>query len=331
MLKKHDYDAAWKTILEAFEEEIVELLFPEIYNKINWKIKSEALDNELLEIQKEIFSKEEAEKIISDKIIKVTMKNNESKILFIHVEVQSYSSNENIFAERMFRYFYRIWDKFRYKYKDKSDIVGSAIYTYKGTSGKDKSYVYKLPDLEDDILIYNFRTIDVEELDLNRISEDNPLKLVFKIAKRLLDINVTDKEIFTAKIELYNELANYDKVKTIDQRKALTYFLEYLFLIQDNSLSEKFKEIKNSIGGGVKMGIDEIREIYLQEKGKLEGIEEGKKEGIEEGKKEGIEEGKKEGIEIAKKIFKLSSQGKSIKEISEICMISEAKVKEILE
>ena len=79
MLKKHDYDAAWKTILEAFEEEIVELLFPEIYNKINWKIKSEALDNELLEIQKEIFSKEEAEKIISDKIIKVTMKNNESK------------------------------------------------------------------------------------------------------------------------------------------------------------------------------------------------------------------------------------------------------------
>lgn len=79
------------------------------------------------------------------------------------------------------------------------------------------------------------------------------------------------------------------------------------------------------------MGIDEIREIYLQEKGKLEGIEEGKKEGIEEGKKEGIEEGKKEGIEIAKKIFKLSSQGKSIKEISEICMISEAKVKEILE
>lgn len=99
-MKKHDYDAAWKTILEAFEEEIVELLFPEIYDKINWEIKSEALDNELLEIQKDIFSKEEAEKIVSDKIIKVTMKDNESKILFIHVEVQSYSSNENVFAER---------------------------------------------------------------------------------------------------------------------------------------------------------------------------------------------------------------------------------------
>ena len=31
MSKKHDYDAAWKTILEAFEVEVVEVLFPEIF------------------------------------------------------------------------------------------------------------------------------------------------------------------------------------------------------------------------------------------------------------------------------------------------------------
>ena len=269
-MKKHDYDAAWKTILEAFEEEIVELLFPEIYTKINWDIKSEALDNELLEIQKEIFSKEEAEKIISDKIIKVKMKDNESKILFIHVEVQSYSSNENVFSERMFRYFYRIWDKFRYKYNDISDIVGSAIYTYKGAAGKDKRFVYNLPDLHDEIIIYNFRTIDVETLELDSINNENPLKLVFKIAKKLLSTVANDNEIFLAKVELFNELVNYNKVKTIDQRKALVYFLEYLFLIQDDSLSERFKEIKDSTGGIMKMSIDEIREKYLEEKGSEE-------------------------------------------------------------
>lgn len=319
MAKKHDYDAAWKTILEAFEEEIVELLFPEIYDKIDQSIKSEALDNELLEIQKEIFSKEEAEKIISDKIIKVTMKDNESRILFIHVEVQSYSSSENIFAERMFRYFYRIWDKFRYKYKDNSDIIGSAIYTYKGSTGKDKRYTYKMPDLNDEILTYNFRTIDVEELDLNNISDDNPLKLVFKIAKRLLSTNADDKEIFLAKVELFNELVNYNKVKTMDQRKALTYFLEYLFLIQDNDLSEKFKEIRESAGGVIKMSIDEIRDKYLKE------------EGREEGREEGIIQGEEKGIELTKKVFKLAGSGESIANIAKICEISEEKVKKILE
>lgn len=41
------------------------LNFNEIYEKINWGIEVEGLDNELLEIQKEIFSKEETKKVIS--------------------------------------------------------------------------------------------------------------------------------------------------------------------------------------------------------------------------------------------------------------------------
>jgi hypothetical protein len=144
LVKKHDYDAAWKAILEVFEVEIVELLFPEIFNKIAWEYGTESLDKELLEIQKEIFDKDSSEKIISDKIIKVRLKDKKSKILFIHVEVQSNSSKQEVFGERMFRYFYRIWDKFRYKHKDRSEIVADAIYTYKGKSGKDKRYVYNL-------------------------------------------------------------------------------------------------------------------------------------------------------------------------------------------
>jgi len=54
LAKKHDFDAAWKSILEAFEEEVVELLFPEIFNKVEWELGTESLDMELLEIQKDI-------------------------------------------------------------------------------------------------------------------------------------------------------------------------------------------------------------------------------------------------------------------------------------
>ena len=69
MNRKHDFDAAWKSILEAFEVEVVEILFPEIYDKISWEKGTESLDKELLEIQKEIFHQDASEKIISDKII----------------------------------------------------------------------------------------------------------------------------------------------------------------------------------------------------------------------------------------------------------------------
>ena len=74
MIKKHDFDAAWKSILEAFEVEIVELLFPEIFDKIDWELETESLDNDLLEIQKDIFDKDSSQKVISDKIIKVRLK-----------------------------------------------------------------------------------------------------------------------------------------------------------------------------------------------------------------------------------------------------------------
>lgn len=271
MTKKHDFDAAWKTILEAFEVEVVELLFPELYDEIAWELGTESLDMELKEIQKDIFDKDSSEKIISDKIIKVRLKNRESKILFIHVEVQSYSSEENTFGERMFRYFYRIWDKFRYKYDDKSEIVAAAIYTYKGCRGKDKRYIYSLPELEDEILVYNFKTIDVETIDIEKISNDNPLKLVFKMAKTLLETKQDDMDIFNAKISLAEELVSFDKVKDNEQVKALVDFLEYLFLIQDNEIEKRYEEYKREKGGVLKMTVEQIRKMHYKKEGREEG------------------------------------------------------------
>jgi predicted transposase/invertase (TIGR01784 family) len=306
LTKKHDFDAAWKSILEAFEMEVVELLFPEIFNKIDWKIEAESLDKELLEIQKDIFDKDSSEKVISDKIIKVRLKDKGSKILFIHVEVQSYSSGHEVFGERMFRYFYRIWDKFRYKNKDRSEIVAAVIYTYKGDSGKDKSYVYKLPELEDEILIYNFRTIDVEKIKLEEISADNPLKLVFKIAKGLLETGVCDEDILKAKINLAEELKSYDKVKNTDQIKALVDFLEYLFLIKDPEVEKKYEEYKKENGGAFKLSIDEIRKLHYKEEGREEGREEGEIKKAIEMAKEMILDG--EGNEKIKKYTKLDDE-----------------------
>ena len=172
----------------------------------------------------------------------------------------------------MFRYFYRIWDKFRYKNKDKSEVIAAAIYTYKGECGKDKQYVYRIPKIEDEILTYNFRTIDVEQLDLNKISNDNPLKLVFKMAKVLLETNPNDRDIYNSKIELAKELIKYDKVKNIEQVKALADFLEYLFLIQDKELENKYEEYKRERGGAVRMTVDQIRQKYYEQKGIEEGV-----------------------------------------------------------
>ena len=303
------------SLICAFEVEVVEVLFPEIFDDIDWSLGTESLDLELSEIQKEIFDKNSSEKIISDKIIKVRLKDNNSKILFIHVEVQSYSSDEDVFGERMFRYFYRIWDRFRYKNKDKSEVIAAAIYTYKGNRGKDTRYTYKVPKLNDEVLIYNFRTIDIEKLDFEKISYNNPLRLVFKMAKTLLNTSSKDIDIYNAKIQLAEELIEYDKIKNQEQVKALADFLEYLFLIQDEELDNKYKEYKRERGGAIKMTVDQIREKYYTLKGKEEGKIEGIKEGIEKEKIENAINFLKLGISVE---IVAQGTGLSLEEVNKI-------------
>ncbi|WP_252231474.1 MULTISPECIES: hypothetical protein, partial [unclassified Clostridium] len=118
------------------------------------------------------------------------------------------------------------------------------------------------------------------------ISEDNPLKLVFKMAKRLLETKQKDDDIYKAKINLAEELINYDKVKNNEQIKALVDFLEYLFLIQSSEIEKKYDDYKKKKGGALKMTVDEIRRRHYTQKGKEEGREEGREEGIKQGKLE---------------------------------------------
>ncbi|MGL5084908.1 MAG: hypothetical protein ACRC68_04200, partial [Clostridium sp.] len=146
------------------------------------------------------------------------------------------------------------------------------------TVGKDERYVYKLPELEEEIIRYNFRTIDVEMINLENISDDNPLRLVFKMAKKLLETRPKDEDIFDAKVKLAKELAYYDKVKDKEQIKALVDFLEYLFLIQDSELERKYEEYKKEMGGTLKMTIEQIRKLHYKAEGKEEGREEGREE-----------------------------------------------------
>lgn len=134
------------------------------------------------------------------------------------------------------------------------------------------------------------------------------------MAKRLLEIGVTDEEIYKAKIELAEELKGYDKVKNNDQIKALVDFLEYLFLIQDIELERKYEEYKKVNGGVFGMTIDDIRRIYYTQKGREEGIEEGRKERQEEK------------IKVVKNLLKM---GLDIEKIAEATELTVDQVEEI--
>ncbi|MFR1904378.1 MAG: hypothetical protein ACLS28_00645 [Clostridium neonatale] len=90
------------------------------------------------------------------------------------------------------------------------------------------------------------------------------------MAKVLLKTKPHDRDIYNAKIEMAEELIKYDKVKNEEQIKALADFLEYLFLIQDKELENKYEEYKKERGGAVRMTVDQIRQKYYEQKAREE-------------------------------------------------------------
>jgi len=111
------FDEAWKKIIEKFFPQLISLFVPEMYVDIDLSKGISFLDKEMERLSKR--SQKGAKYV--DKLAKVYLKNGEEKWILIHIEVQSYLDKE--FSKRMFRYFYRIFDR-----HDK-EIVSMALLT----------------------------------------------------------------------------------------------------------------------------------------------------------------------------------------------------------
>lgn len=168
--KKQALNLIWKAILKDYEQEVVELTFPELTTKIEWGLGVENLEEDFLKIQDEMYGATDNMKLVDDRLIKVRLKDNRSIILFIHIEVENGNDERHELSTRMFRYFGRIKEKFRYEYNDDSIILTAAIYSNKATSSS-KNIRYN----DNETLTYSFRTINIDN-----INDESPLKLLFK-------------------------------------------------------------------------------------------------------------------------------------------------------
>ena len=102
-----DYDSPWKEAVEHYFPEFMGFYFPEAYAEIDWLKGYMFLDQELRAVVQDA----ELGKRFVDKLVRVALHNGEEKWIYIHVEVQGTRQAE--FAERMFVYNYRLYDRYR--------------------------------------------------------------------------------------------------------------------------------------------------------------------------------------------------------------------------
>jgi hypothetical protein len=102
-----DYDNPWQEVLERYFRECLALFLPQAHEEIDWTRAPVFLDKELRQVTPDA----ELGLRRVDKLARVWRRDGAEAWVLIHVEVQSQAEAE--FAERMYVYNYRLYDRFR--------------------------------------------------------------------------------------------------------------------------------------------------------------------------------------------------------------------------
>ncbi len=112
-----DFDTRWKELIYAFVEEFIQYFLPDLYQDVDFAVEPQFLEQEL----HKLFADEERKgKKISDKLIKVRLKNGEDNFILVHVEIEGDAPSH--YPREVFKYYYRIYDRYE------ADINTLVIY-----------------------------------------------------------------------------------------------------------------------------------------------------------------------------------------------------------
>ena len=140
------------------------------------------------------------------------------------------------------------------------------------------------------------------------------------------------------KMKLWMQLINAETEGGLEmlEQTNVKEIQEAVLILREMSADEKMKELarRRELAlhdriTDIEVSREEGRQEGLQQ-GRQEGLQQGRQEGLQQGRQEGLQKGKTEGIEITKKVFRLSMQGYTIKQIAEELEMSEQEVSLIL-
>ena len=253
-----DYDILWKGMLEDVFADVVRFIFPSADEELDLEHGITFLDKELAELYPE--PGKQIDSRVVDKLVRVSRRDGNEQWLLLHLEVQGW--NDPKFAERMFRYYYRILDKF------KKPAAAVAIFT-----GKDGQ---RMPDrFEARFLgtkvIYRYNTIYTQDYaDEELMKSDNFFAMVLLVAKleivkRIRDPAEFDEALLEQKTLLFKY---FEEKRRIDENKVnvIQTFLHNYMSFKNPEINDIFMERIDQISGKTNtMGLlEQLAEIKAE-------------------------------------------------------------------
>jgi predicted transposase YdaD len=127
-----DYDSPWKDAVTRYFPEFMAFYFPAAHGEIDWQQPYVFLEQELAQVVRDA----ELGRRRVDKLVRVVKRGGVDEWVFVHIDVQGRFDKK--FAERVFVYNYRIYDRYR------RPVASLAVLADAGARWKPVSFHYKL-------------------------------------------------------------------------------------------------------------------------------------------------------------------------------------------
>src|SRR6187402_72280 len=172
-MKQRKSDILWKVIMEEIFDDLLRFIMHDADEEYDIERGFEFLDKELSEMYPE--PEKQSDTRFADKLVKVFHRQGQEDWILLHIEVQGDTSMRSLFPERMFRYFYRILDRYR------QPVSAVAIFT--GSDGRKMpgQYMYQYRKTR---VQYEYHTLSILDFTDEELEEsNNPFALVVLAAK----------------------------------------------------------------------------------------------------------------------------------------------------
>jgi hypothetical protein len=265
-----DFDGAWKDALERHFESFLALCFPDAHADIDWATPPRFLETELQQVAPH--TSEGKQRV--DKLIEVALRTGGDAWILVHVEVQS--QYDPAFAERMFRYHARLYDRYQ------RQVVSLAVLGDAGLGWRPSHFGY---DRWGCALRLTFPVVKLLGLDGAMLERaDNLFAIIILSHRDALDTRHDPHERAQRKIARYRRMLQHGYASS--DIRSLLNLMDHLLRLPPPLAHETLAAMRQVEEEFAVSYITSFEEIGIEigiEKGRVQGRDQGRAEGLHQG------------------------------------------------
>jgi hypothetical protein len=263
-----DYDSPWKQALEKYFPAFMAFFFPQAHADIDWKRGYSFLDKELEQVVRDA----ELGKRLADKLVQVWRQDGEAEYILAHIEVQGQKKSD--FAERMYVYNYRIYDRYRHP------VASLAVLADEEDHWRPAEYSYELWGSRAGLRFPVVKLLDYREHWQDLEASDNPFATVVMAHIKAKETAHNSDERYRWKLSLIRRL--YERGYRKEDILELFRFIDWVLQLPQEQEERLWQELNDFEARRNMQYVTSVERIGF-EKGKQEGFQEGRQEGLQLG------------------------------------------------